>query len=351
MKKILSDFYHHLVYNKKFRPLKIYKNRAKRPVTLPRDDGFLPDQEVQWWYWTGHLETEDKRKFGFEICFFAFDSWIVFKNQLIQAAITDSELQSYKFEEYLRLLSLPKKIKNRFNLFVKSKNEIKISAIGNKNHESLYAEIDNYKLNLKLDSTQDPVIHYDGKAHQFSFGGYTYYYSRETMKTSGTISVDGKELKVTGTSWFDRQYGDLYDSIFKGWQWFAIELNDGRSIMLYDFLKETKEKYGSVTMKNKTNEFNGESFDVKVLDKWKSPHTEITYPSGWEVNCQNETFIVKPILVDQELRAKHNFWIGPEYWEGDCKVTDKSGVHIGDAYVELNGFGNKVISIDGGFGV
>lgn len=25
------------------------------PILLPKDDGFLINQQVQWWYWTGHL--------------------------------------------------------------------------------------------------------------------------------------------------------------------------------------------------------------------------------------------------------------------------------------------------------
>ena len=32
-------------------------------VKLPQDDGFLSQEAIQWWYWTGHLETEDGRKF------------------------------------------------------------------------------------------------------------------------------------------------------------------------------------------------------------------------------------------------------------------------------------------------
>ena len=48
------------------------------------------------------------------------------------------------------------------------------------------------------------------------------------------------------------------------------------------------------------------------------------------------TLVVEPMIPDQELCAKHGFWIGPEYWEGACSV---SGDARGKAYVELNGFG------------
>ncbi len=45
--------------------------------------------------------------------------------------------------------------------------------------------------------------------------------------------------------------------------------------------------------------------------------------------------IIKPLVADQELRAKHDFWGGPEYWEGACSVE---GDVKGQAYVELNGY-------------
>ena len=52
-------------------------------VKLPQDDGFLSEEAIQWWYWTGHLETEDGRRFGFEVVFFAFRNFGLFWDQLV----------------------------------------------------------------------------------------------------------------------------------------------------------------------------------------------------------------------------------------------------------------------------
>lgn len=38
-------------------------------ISLPADEG-PHSRQIEWWYWTGHLETEDGREFGFEIAFF-----------------------------------------------------------------------------------------------------------------------------------------------------------------------------------------------------------------------------------------------------------------------------------------
>jgi hypothetical protein len=39
-------------------------------VSLPADDGQHDDAGIEWWYWTGHLETADGGWFGFEEVFF-----------------------------------------------------------------------------------------------------------------------------------------------------------------------------------------------------------------------------------------------------------------------------------------
>ena len=54
---------------------------ASGPIVLPTDDGFLENEQVQWWYYTGHLKTPDNNKtFGFEVCWFLVTS----VDQLVQ---------------------------------------------------------------------------------------------------------------------------------------------------------------------------------------------------------------------------------------------------------------------------
>lgn len=305
------------------------------PVELPHDDAFLPSQDVQWWYWTGHLETEEGRKFGFEVVFFSFDSFIVMRDQLTQVAITDVADDSFHFAEHLKF-HLPARTTNRFDLRAGPGDMVR--ALGDDRVDRLHSEVDGYVLDLELEATKAPALHYGGDAHPYRFGGYTYYYSRVRMQTRGTITFGGKTYDVRGTSWFDRQYGELYQAIVKGWQWFAIELDDGREIMLYDILGAANavERAGSVTdAEGRTRPLAGHEFSVEVLGHWKSPHTGCVYPSGWKVDVAGEQFEVQPMVQDQELRAQHGFWPGPEYWEGAASV---SGVSGGRAYVELNGF-------------
>lgn len=305
------------------------------PVELPADDAFLPSEQVQWWYWTGHLVTEDGRRFGFEIVFFSFDSFVIMRDQLVQAAITDVDDQRFSLEEFVEF-HLPDRTKNGFNLSSGTDNQV--TAVGGNGHDRLHAQVGDYVLDLELKATQAPALHYGGNAHPYRFGGYTYYYSRPKMVTKGTLTIAGQTFQVSGNSWFDRQYGELYQAILQGWQWFAIELDDNRQIMLFDFKgnDSSAEKSGSITdAQGQTVTLAAHEFEVMVLGEWTSPNTGCSYPSGWELEIRGEKFTVQPLLKDQELHAQHDFWVGPVYWEGACGVT---GAVTGKAYVELNGY-------------
>lgn len=311
------------------------------PVQLPRDDALLPTQAVQWWYWTGHLQTADGRRFGYEVVFFAFRNYGLFWSQLAQAAITDQDGNKFHFTEDVKL-KRPAKLKNAFRLA--AGHDKKISASGGDGKDKLHFELDGFTLDLDLQATKAPVMHYGGGPHPYYFGGFTYYYSRVNMTTTGTLSFAGETHQVTGSSWFDRQYGDLMQAITQGWQWFAIELEDNRQIMLYDLLGKgdgiKAERAGCITDANGvTHDLIAEDFSVEVIGRWKSPTTDIKYPMGWRVQVAGMTLTIEPTVLDQELCAKHHLWIGPEYWEGACRV---SGDVNGKAYVELNGFGKNI---------
>ncbi len=334
------------------RIINFFPGRDKHRVDIPEHDSFLRDQEVQWWYWTGHLNTPDGRRFGYELVFFGFASWIIFKDVLAQAAITDSEGKKFYFRGHMDFMTLPRKIPDRFNLKMKDNGHTVMHAIGGDGQDTLEFNIDGIKVKLNLDASKKPVIHYNSMAHQYIYGGYTYYYSREQMFTRGSITIDGQEFPVSGVSWFDRQYGDLFQSIFKGWQWFAMNFDDGRTVMLYDFTRkyEAQESFGSVTISEQTHHLGPFDFTVRILKTWQSPHTDTLYPVEWQIEIDNKVYIVQPVIEDQELRAEDEVWIGPEYWEGDCVILE-NGTAAGSAYVELNGFGNKLFSLENGMGL
>ena len=258
------------------------------------------------------------------------------KDILTQVAITDVADNSFHFEEYIDLLTLPVDEEDRFTLTAGPNEEV--LATGGNGIDHLKLKIDDYQLELDLTATGPPWLHYYGNLHPFIFGGFTYYYSRPNMKSTGQLTIGDKTYQIEGVTWFDRQYGDLLLAITQGWQWGGIKLDDGTNIMLFDFLGDDNkvERFGSLLDADGNSRHLGPNdFEVEVLDHWTSPDTGCRYPARWRVTIDEMVLEVRPKVADQELRVKHGFWLGPEYWEGTAYVT---GTHQGDAYVELNGY-------------
>ena len=43
-----------------------------RKLTFPTDHYSHPDFKIEWWYYTGHLESESGRRYGYQVTFFRF---------------------------------------------------------------------------------------------------------------------------------------------------------------------------------------------------------------------------------------------------------------------------------------
>lgn len=294
-------------------------------VQLPADES--PHLEpTEWWYWTGHLQTADGRWFGFEWAFFSQELLGV-RGQMVHHAITDQSASVFAHD--VRFLPFPPApVEQGFDL------EVGVhTAVGFEGEERLSGEAGDYRLDLELSATKPPVFHHGSGYIDYEFGGYTYYYSRPRMAALGTLTVNGEEFEVSGTAWFDHQWGELARAIDTGWDWFAIQLDDDREIMLFIVRADPGEALAGGTYTNsacESVEIEPEEFEVTALGEWTSPHTGCTYPVGWTVSVLDLELTVTPVMEDQEVDAQV-----VTYWEGMAEV---GGDASGRAYVELSGY-------------
>ena len=151
------------------------------------------------------------RRFGFEVCFFI----VLGSDQLVQVAITDVDANTFHFDETYIPIKKQTVQSDSFNMTSGSAEaQTLVTAYGGNGKDVLHSMINGDDvLDLSLESLKLPVLHYEGLPHNYSFGGYTYYYSRVGMTASGTLTVKGKTYAVEGTGWFDRQYGDLAQAV------------------------------------------------------------------------------------------------------------------------------------------
>jgi predicted secreted hydrolase len=176
----------------------------------------------------------------------------------------------------------------------------------------------------------------------------SHYYSMTRLRTSGTLKYGGQDLRVDGTSWMDHEFGsDELQKDQAGWDWFSVQLDDRREIMLYRLRKKdgtlTPESSGSlVDPRGGVRYLGRDDVVVEATGSWKSPHTGGTYPSGWRLRVPSARLdlAIVPTVRDQELA---NTAGGVSYWEGSVDVKDAgSGNAVGMGYVELTGYAGAV---------
>jgi predicted secreted hydrolase len=128
-----------------------------------------------------------------------------------------------------------------------------------------------------------------------------------------------------------------------GWDWFSLQLADGRDLMLY-LLRDAD---GRVLQRSGTlvdgagvaRDLAAAAWSVQVEATWRSPATGIRYPGQWTVSLPAEGLMLEllPLAADQENRSL--LAGGLTYWEGAVRVRDARGQESGRGFVELTGYG------------
>ena len=100
----------------------------------------------------------------------------------------------------------------------------------------LAARDDVIALDLQLVSTVPHVVHGDRglDAKGAAAGNASYYYSIPRLAADGSVTVEGETFAVTGLAWLDREWStSALEPGVVGWDWFALHLSDGGSLMFY----------------------------------------------------------------------------------------------------------------------
>lgn len=308
-----------------------------RPVQFPEDES-THDVLTEWWYYTGHMFTSDGTRYGFEYVFFRSERGAFPPAYVAHAAITDSAGERFVYDQ-------------RFGFRADQQPEVGLdlaldgwSMSAANGRDRLHASVDQYTFDLQLEATKPPVLH-DGIGW-FDFGeaGGSYYYSRTRMEIAGTLVIDGVEHEVTGLGWMDHQWGDFIVSASGGWDWFALQLDNDEELMVFSIRDADGEElllFGTQILADGTaRSLDADAIEIEATGSWTSPHTDVTYPSGWEIRIDSIALqlTLSPTLLEQELDTRET--TGMIYWEGEVVVEGTlEGLPVsGLGYVELTGY-------------
>lgn len=321
-----------------------------RRFEFPRDHGPHPDYRNEWWYLTGNLDADDGRRFGFQITFFrialraepvASDSaWRGRQVWMAHAALTDVDAGLHLAEErYARPgIGLAGAEADPFRVWLE---DWRLWASGEGSPWRLEVPAEGFALRLDLAPLVPVVLQGDRGLSRKSAapGNASYYYSIPRLQVRGRITRGSESVAVTGLAWLDREWSSgALGPEQTGWDWFALQLEDGRDLMLYRLRRRdgSADPHGGGSLSDAgglRRRLSPDQVTLTPLQHWRATDGR-RYPVEWRLHLRGEPgpWRVRALVEDQEMR------LGVRYWEGAVEVVDEGdGAVLGRGYLEMAG--------------
>lgn len=310
-----------------------------RPVHLPEDHVSHPDYRLEWWYYTGNLRGSDGRAYGYQVTFFRVgvdaapsnpSTFAVRDLYLAHVAVTDIEAGRHVFADRLNRAGVhwAGARADRYEVW----NENWRASLDSRGRHRLVVDAGTFALDLTLAPGKPPVLQGDAGYSRKGRdpGNASHYYSLTRMPSAGTLRLNGRTVAITGTSWMDHEFStSALDPGTRGWDWFALQLDDGRELMLYQLRQDngTASPYSSGTIvgrDGRTEHLGVGDFTATPGRTWRSTASGAVYPVEWEVRVPKAglTLTVRTAVDAQELRTRRSTNV--TYWEGAVRVTGTS---------------------------
>jgi predicted secreted hydrolase len=319
-----------------------------RTFTFPRDHGAHPEYAIEWWYLTGNLQTDSGRRFGYQFTLFRVglrpgepdsdSAWRTRQVYMGHLAISDAkEARHHSAERFSRAAAgLAGCQITPFSVWLGPWSLQADSAFDTLNIE---AGTDAIGLQLQLQASASPLVLQGDRGlsrKSAAPGNASYYYSLTRLPTRGELRIGEVRYTVTGHSWMDREWSSsALDRDQVGWDWFALQLDDGRDLMYYQ-LRDTKgdtdpfSRGSLIGPDGRVQALLPGQVNLVPMRHWQA-NDGTRYPVSWRLQVREpELDLTVSALLDDQ-RMDHSV----RYWEGAVEV---SGSHTGRGYLELSGY-------------
>jgi predicted secreted hydrolase len=338
-----------------------------KPFEFPRDHGSHPEFKIEWWYLTGHLESDRGRRFGFQATFFrraaprakdlAAPDPDLLPPQVYLAHMALLDVRSGRFLHQERLHregwdagAAIGSLALRNGPWSLAMTDAKTEAM--RLHGSIRNEA---KFELDLVPTK-PLVRFgeEGVSRKGSSDtAASYYLTFPRLAVTGRVHWGTEPMAVTGQAWMDHEISSSQLAEDQaGWDWASLQLDDGREVMAYRMrLKDGgTDPFSTLAWVDRdggVHHYPATQFTWSTTGTWRSPRSGAIYPLPVILHCpdpltgKRASFTLEPLALDQEL---HGAVGGVAYWEGACRVLDSQGEAIGVGFVELTGYAGDLAS-------
>jgi predicted secreted hydrolase len=322
-----------------------------RPFTFPADHGAHPEFATEWWYFTGNLHTDDDVRFGYQLPLFrvglkpgpaATDSdWR--SRQLFMGHLAVSELdrqRHHRSERFSRAAAgLAGATASPLRVWLGPWQVSGSAAPGETFPLQLSASDNGFGIALELSRGDRPIVLQGDRGLSqkgAAAGNASYYYSMTRLPTSGRLLIGDEVFRVSGNSWFDREWSSSALAPDQaGWDWFALQLDDGRDLMFYrmrgvDGHAQRFSKGVIVGADGDVTPLTHDQVELSVQRQWKTADG-VRYPLSWRLRVPEHGLdLAVDAAFDDQLMD-----LTVHYWEGAVVV---GGSHSGVGYLELSGY-------------
>lgn len=342
--------------------------RALPPASLafPRDHGPHPEFRSEWWYLTLMLRDAQGQQYGGQFTLFRqaqspgplvpANPWLSTHLYMAHLAMTDvSGAQHYSDERFAR-------------------GHPGLAGVSAANAESGFrAWLDGWELRsvgtrfLPLALTaQSSQFGWDLQIGEGETGGKpkvlqgnaglsakgpeqaSFYYSFTRLPVQGNLTLDGQLIPVSGSAWLDQEWSTSVLSDGQvGWDWFAVQLDDGRDLMVFRLRREDSSRdpydHGVLVAPDGTSQvLRAADFELGVLRYWQDD-ANICWPVGWSLRLLNqgevtEQFELEAAIDDQRMTTAVRYWEGLATVRQPGPNSSNDKLALGRGYMELTGY-------------
>ncbi len=173
--------------------------------------------------------------------------------------------------------------------------------------------------------------------------GLSYYYIAPNMPLEGTITFEGETIEVTGSFWFEHQWGNLRTRAMhqehNRWRWFSLRFDDGSYLAFRHWTLQPDNRHNHIQdhfcyvhPDGNISYGYGPSVTFTPMKSWTIPGSEEQWNMEGIVETPWGDYYMAPLVYD-------SLFIGPAgntFWEGplELRAGNSEGPVVGRAYCE-----------------
>jgi predicted secreted hydrolase len=321
------------------------------PLDFPRDFGAHPGFRTEWWYLTANLEDESGAAYGVQWTLFRLagaprDERAGWANQTVwmgHAAVT-TETEHLFVETFARGgVGQAGVITQPFRAWIddwifEARNEAvgaRLDAPGAALvRTKISANGPGFRYAFDLAADKPLVLHGDnGFSRKSDDGRASYYFSQPFFKIDGVLVLHGKEVKLSGLAWMDREWSSQpLATTQKGWDWFSLHFSTGEKLMIFRLRDETARDFCAGTWigadgAQQTLDRN----DITLIPLLQTDLAGRVVPVRWKLLVKSHGIDVETAPLNAASWMANSF----PYWEGPIGFH---GSHYGKGYLEMTGY-------------